>query len=202
MMNNKLLEELIEIKNWINKNPEVISRENEDGRIDSLLKESTISKKIADNFKNVYFKVSNRSFGDIYIEIDKKKYPVNIKLTSKTNNSNDNLVGMVSLMSFIFFGGKSCNSHSQIAKKIKDGLFSKEENDYGFISITKETGECEVSTMITMEGYVVNPSNGFQANFNKINTIDKSFDQGRAYIINKYKEYLKKKAEAYLILEG
>lgn len=56
--------------------------------------------------------------------------------------------------------------------------------------------------MITMEDYVTNPSNGFQANFNKIKTVEKTFEEGRTYILNKYKEYLKKKAEAYLILEG
>jgi len=202
VMKNKLIEELTKIKEWINQNPTVIKKQNSDGRIDSLLGETSIAKKISEEFDNIESKTGNRSFGDIYLNVNGKSYPVNIKLTSENNNSNDNLVGMVSIIAHIFFDGKRSNGHSSIAKKIKSGKTSDVENDYGFISITKETGMAEVSSMITMEGYVVNPSNGFQANFNKIKTVDKTFEEGRKYILEMYKSYLKKKAEAYLIMEG
>lgn len=201
-MKNKLLERLVEIRNWINENPQKVKKSNEDGRIDSLLGEDIIIKNLKSEFSFIETKSSNRDFGDIYINIDDNKYPVNIKLTSINNNSCDNLVGMVSLMSYFFFNGEKITGHSEIARRIANGNFSKEEKDYGFISITKETGLAEVSTMITMEGYVINPSNGFQANFNKIRTVEKTFEEGRKYILNKYREYLKKKAEPYLILEG
>lgn len=202
-MNSILLSELTKIKTWINENPTTIKKQNSDGRIDSLLGEDKISKKIAERFPDtVRLKDGNRSLGDIYISIDGKEYPVNIKLTSKDNLSNDNLVGMVAIMAHIFFNGKKTNSHVSIANKIKNGDFSLIENDYGYISITKETGLSEVSTMITMEGYITNPSNGFQANFNKIETVNKTFDEGRKYMLSKYLEYLEKKAEPYLILKG
>jgi len=197
-----LISELQKIKDWINENPTTVKKENSDGRIDSLLGESAIAEKISNKFDNVSLKEGNRSLGDIYINIEGKEFPVNIKLTSNTNNSNDNLVGMVSIMAHIFFGGKKTNSHVSIAKKIKAGEFSNEYNDYGYISITKETGLAEISSMLNMEGYITNPSNGFQANFNRITTVEKSFEEGRSYMLGKYKEYLRKKAEAYLILEG
>ncbi|MFW6047249.1 MAG: hypothetical protein ACOCP4_05635 [Candidatus Woesearchaeota archaeon] len=201
-MKNELVNELTKIKNWINENPTIIKSENSDGRIDSLLREDSIANKIAEHFENVTIKTGNRSFGDFYVTIGDKIYPVNIKLTSNKNNSNDNLVGMVSIIAHIFFNGEKTNGHSSTAKKLVSGKISSVENDYGFVSITKETGMAEVSSMITMEGYVVNPSNGFQANFNKIKTIDKTFKEGRQYILKMYKSYLRKKAEPYLIMEG
>jgi len=200
---NELLDELKKIQKQINETPLVIENEkNEDGRIISLLYEKTVAEEITKKFKNITLKKSNRSFGDIFININGKEYPINIKLTSEKNKSNDNLVGMGSIMGYIFFNNKRINNHNLIAKKIKNNEISNVENDYGFISITKETGKAIVSTMLTMEGYSVNPINGFQANFEKIKTVDKSFEEGRRYMLNKYKEYLRKKAEAYFIIEG
>lgn len=201
-MSNKLLKALKDLKEWINENPQIVKRTNDDGRIDSLLGESAIIENLKNNFDFIEVKSGNRDFGDLYINIDKESFPVNIKLTSKYNNSNDNLVGIVSLMNYIFFDNSVARNHAGIARGVASGNFSEKERDYGFISITKETGEAEVSTMITMEGYVVNPSNGFQANFNNIRTVEKTFEEGRALMLEKYKEYLKKKAEPYLILEG
>lgn len=200
-----LLDELKKIKSWINKNTFLIEKNKDfsDGRVNSLLSEKEILDRIGNNFSNVKISNSSRSFGDFYIIIYDKYFPVNLKLTSKDNNSNDNLVGMVSIMKHIFFNNKKFNGHNKIAFELKEENYSNEYNDYGFLSITKETGEAHISTMIKMEGYTVNPSNGFQANFNKIITVEeKTFEEGREYMLNKYKEYLKKKAEAFLILEG
>jgi hypothetical protein len=200
-----LLDKLKEIKNWINENSFIVkeSEDFSDGRVNSLLSERDILIRISENFTNVRLPSKSRSFGDFYIDIDGKYFPANLKLTSQSNGSNDNLVGMVGIMRHIFFNGKKINGHNKIATEIKEENYSNEYNDYGFLSITKETGKANVSTMLKMEGYTVNPSNGFQANFNKINTVEeKSFEDGRAFMLNKYKEYLKKKAEAFLILEG
>ena len=201
---NNLLIELNKIKDWINENPVIVKRKNADGRIDSLLSEGGIVEILCKQFPNITSKKNNRAFGDFKIEASNGDvYPVNLKLTSEDNKSNDNLVGMVGIMSHIFFGGKKSSSHSAIAKKLRNGEIEDSNNDYGFLSITKETGISKTSTMLAMEGYVVNPSNGFQANFNKIETIeDKTCSDGRDYMLKKYKEYLKKKAEAYLILDG
>ena len=201
---NTLLKELKKIEKWINESSFIVNGTHLDGRIASLLAEPEILARIEKEFDNITAKrdKENRSFGDMTIVIDNKEFPVNLKLTSENNNSNDNLVGLVGLMCHIFFDGKRVNGHSSIARKIKEGNYSEKYNDYGFISITKETGKCEVSTILSMENYVVNPSNGFQANFNRVITKEKTFEDGRAYILNKYREFLKKKAEAFLILEG
>ena len=198
---NILLSKLNEVKKYCNEIKITIKSKFLDGRIDSLLSESKVAKKIADKFNFVILKEGNRDFGDFYIKIEERLFPVNIKLTSIDNNSNDNLSGIVNLLKYVLFDNESCGSgHKGLAKKIASGNITDKFNDYGYLCIEKETGLCKVATILTMENYVVNPSNGFQANFNRIKIVDKTLENSHKYIINKYIEYCKKKAEAYLIL--
>lgn len=196
MLYNKLLE----IEEFLNKNKVIIKDKYDDGRIVSLLSESKIVNMLYKNFSFIKKKEGNRDFGDIMIKDEKTEYPVNIKLTSKYNTGNDNLAGLVDLLRYLLFNNNCSRNHTSLSTKIVKGNFTEKENDYGFISVEKETGKVKVATMLYMEGYIVNPSNGFQANFNNIKMVKKTHKEAQKYLVKKYVEYQEKRSKPYAIL--
>jgi hypothetical protein len=172
-----------------------------DGRICSLLNEKNIIKKITTKFPYTYSCNNTRSLGDFYITHEKKNYPVNLKLISVHNRSYNNLVGLPRIMKYLFFDDKKIKvSYEGISTGIINNNFSENINDYGILVIQKETGRCFGTSLLRIENIKSNPTNGFQ--FKDIETVERTPNESRNFIINNFKNVLKKRAHPYLLFKN
>ena len=172
-----------------------------DGRICSLLNEQRIIRKITTKFEYAYSNNNTRSLGDFYITHQNKEYPVNLKLISINNKGYNNLVGLPRIMKYLFFNDKKIKiSYEGITTGIINNNFSEEINDYGILVIQKETGKCYGTSLLRIESIKSNPTNGFQ--FKDIETIERTPNESRNFIIKNFKSVLKKRAHPYLLINN
>jgi hypothetical protein len=188
------------IINFLNNNRFVYNHNNNyEGRINSLLSESEVLKKIYDQFDYVSLTNNKRDLGDFYINHGDKKFPVNLKLISENNKSCNNLVGLPRIMKYLFFEDQKIPiSYVGISKAIKNKNYSKRINDYGILVLVKETGYTYGGSLLRIKKITTNPTNGFQ--FKEISNINRKRAASKKFIIDNYKCVLKKRAEPYMIL--
>jgi len=172
---------------------------NFEGRINSLLSESEVLDKITNHFTYVSLSKNKRDLGDFYIHHGIKKFPVNLKLISENNKSCNNIVGLPRVMKYPLFEDKKIPiSYLGISKAIKSNKFSKTVNDYGILVLVKETGYTYGGSLLRLKKINTNPTNGFQ--FKEIDNINRNQNESKKFIIDNYKQVLKKRAEPYIIL--
>jgi hypothetical protein len=189
------------IINYLNNNRYIYNHNSHyDGRINSLLSESDVLKKINDQFKYVSLSTNKRDLGDFYINIGEKKFPVNLKLISENNKSCNNIVGLPRVMKYIFFEDQKIPvSYLGISKAIKNNKFSKKINDYGILVLVKETGYTYGTSLLRIKSIKTNPTNGFQ--FKEIDNVYRNKSESKKFIIDNYKCVIKKRAEPYFVLQ-
>lgn len=199
----------------------IIENNGRDGRKVSQDHEDTVveylSKKFSfvmtkDDKPGLYAKLPDRDPGDFYIETEvivlredekstiTKYYPVNLKLV---NDNNCNLCGTTKAISTSLYG--SFMESNKIAHRmIEEVPFTKNEQQYGFIALHKNTGRVKVFTLFSIneEALTLNKRNGFQFDFNKINPVKRSQEEGQLFVAHCFKDLHKKLAETYTILSN
>lgn len=170
------------------------------------------------NYNNKQVKIitpneDDRSWVDLIFIYDESFFPINFK--AGLGETADNISGLKYLGYLLFNGVREdysvpgISSHKALAKRIieiKKGVeeLNLENRDYFCIAYNLENEIIKVIPISCMneEDLIVNPSNVFQANFHTA-----SFDINRTqkdsidFIINKYIEYAKKKADAYILFK-
>lgn len=178
-------------------------------------------------YDDLYFIIPkwDRHWFDFWITLKWIFFPVNIKITKW--DSHDNLFWL-SVIKYLLFWPDSIdkygchnivyvNDESKISQKIFDSVSDNKFNnikedfkttivrDYFLLSINKNTWHITTFPFLNIpkENLMLNPSNWFQANFEKIPkwiSNDILFEENINKMIYMYYEYVSKKASPYILL--
>jgi hypothetical protein len=174
----------------------------QDGRIESLHSEESITSSLKKNFPNevILHPDDNRSFGDFTIKLaDGTEHPVNIKMIKHTSTYNS---ANVKHLSYCLYGANT-PSYNSFATKIRQDEGGP-VNEYWYMIFYKGSSRSTAFfclSEVATECAILNPSNGVQ--FKPImRLVERTPDKKRQFIIDLFKKLAKKRAMAWLILEA
>ena len=170
-------------------------------RVQSLMMEKTASYILKQEFGNELVVPENcsRGLADIYIA-NLPNFPINIKFISDKHNSPFNLVSPTNALGHMFFNHIPTRmTDMMLSNQIHNENFSDEIKDIGFLIVAKESGHVCYMNLLNAWRVDVNAKNGFQVSLNNVSmNLDRTDMQSRNFLVDKYKQYLKKRAEPYI----
>ena len=172
----------------------------EDGRLVSLNTEVKATSILLDAYPSwVLGKSDNRAAGDVYIKTSGGIFPINVKFIVNNSTSANNIGGTVQNNGRLLYG-KHISSFLELAYAMRNDAFTTDTQQYGVLAINKGTGETKSFTMFNIESLVVNPTNGFQFNWNTVSTVPRTQREGQDFLYARTEELLAKKAAPWLYI--
>ena len=169
----------------------------EDGRLVSLNTEVKATSILLDAYPSwVLGKSDNRAAGDVYIKTSGGIFPINVKFIVNNSTSANNIGGTVQNVGKLLFG-RHVSSFNDLAYAMRNEPFTTDTQQYGVLAINKGTGETKSFTLFNIEQLVVNPSNGFQFNWNTIGTVPRNQREGQDFLYSQTMDLLAKKAAPF-----
>ena len=193
-------------------NRSIILTPNQDGRLESLNSEGSVTDALREGFPDVPFlpKEENRSFGDIDIQYDESvfppteqqlNFPINIKIVSETTQTYN--AGGVKLFHYSLYGGGEIG-FTALARKIRKNPPTKLAREYSYLTYyknSKKKPDFFFLSDVSRESITTNPSNPLQLRQNIV-LVDRTPEEKLRFILDLFEEVCYKRALPYLKLAG
>jgi hypothetical protein len=168
-----------------------------DGRLVSQQTEVKATSILLDAYPSwVLGKSDNRAAGDVYIKTKGGIFPVNVKFIVNNSTSYNNICGTVQNVGKLLYG-KHISSFAKLAYAMRNDVFTDAAQQYGVLAINKGTGETKSFTMFNIAKLAINPSNGFQFDWNTLSTVPRTQREGQEFLYNQTMNLLEKKAAPF-----
>ena len=188
---NNIIEKLKEVVNFLNKENINLSKNNKDGRINSIKNEEEILKILLKKYE--FIKQTNtRDWADFFID----QYPINIKITE--GNTNDNMSSKKGL--YYSLTGLNCNytDWEKFLKSLKNNI-KDVKTDYYFLVMFKNNNQFFYNSLKKIRYLTPNGNNlPFQINWSKNKEpYNMNFEDSKKNILTTLGLSLKKRSMAY-----
>lgn len=197
----KLPEELQEIVDYLQQNEVAISEKTNDGRINSAINEQEIIDSIQNKFNIIIPNI--RQWYDIAIELGNTFYPINIKVTESSSADNLNCkLGIYYALTGIIPNFNNGVDWGKFLTMLESNFGINQDKDYYFLIVNKKNHKDVFATSLKALPNIVPNGNNlpFQCRWdsNRIR-IDRTFDEAAKFIMTKFAESIKLRADMYFI---
>ena len=188
-------------------NQDISLSEHSDGRIQSLMSEDHITEQLRKQFKDdkrfeILDKLDNRAFGDIDIQIGDVISHINVKMVDPAKSSTYN-AGSVQLFGHLLFNNRKYK-WKKLCKEVKSSKERVLKGEYYYLIYYKNSKERPVFVKfseISRNSIITNPANPLQLK-TRLETQKRNSAESYEFVIELLEDYLKKRAEPYLIMKG
>jgi hypothetical protein len=192
---------LLEIREFLNKNPVSLSSNNSDGRIDSANNEEVIISQIEKNFEIMDSRA--REWFDFKFKSGNEWHYVNVKV-SKLGSQADNLSCKLGV--YLSLTGVEPPFQNEVGwekywKSLKQNLNTNNNSDYYFLVINKnDTSDVIVNSLKNLKKLTPNGNNlPFQCVWRDNRDLaNRTHDEAAEYILRVFSESVRKSAENFI----
>lgn len=192
---------LLEIQEFLIKNPVFLSRKVSDGRINSALNEGEIIRKLTEHFGFKIIHPKARDWVDFSFEEEGEFFPINIKVSTMTTADNLNCkLGIYFALTGKIPPFDNAVEWENYFKALRKNLEST-QRDYYFLVINKNNPKDVLITSLKRL-QKINPNGNnlpFQAKWNENReSISRSYQEAKCFILDCFVQSLRLRANAYV----
>ena len=189
--------ELVEALEYLNTLTIAVSESHEDGRVNSIDDEDTIIAVLIERYGDNVEKPKARCWWDLKLF----GYPINIK-SSKFGSAADNFSSKAAILYALTNLPESevtCSSWKQFQKKLQHNSSQLTPRDYYIIVLNKVTKQVHLTSLKSLNKLTSNGNNlPFQIKWrDNVSPIERTYLQSYDFLIESYKESVRKKITSH-----